>query len=195
VAEMYARRAVEMAEQLGEPMEISEALNALSNAYGGRGLFRERVELELRRLALIRDPRFIDINKRVSVLYQAGAVLVYVGEYDKAMPHLLEAERLASQTRDMDQLLNVLRVQSNCLYLSDQWDEVMKIEEKWRALEKQYPKFFKLVFGSCFQIALNASVHARRGDTQQAEILREESRSLMVSMDETEDRFGRDNYY
>jgi class 3 adenylate cyclase/tetratricopeptide (TPR) repeat protein len=194
-AETYARRAVELAEQLGEPMEISEALNALSNAYGGRGLFRERVELELRRLALIRDPRFTDVNKRVNVLYQAGAALVYVGEYAKAMPHLLEAEKLASQTRDMDQLLNVLRVQSHCLYLSDQWDEVMKIEGKWRALEKQYPQFFKLVFASCFQIALNASVYARRGEIEQAEMLRQESRSLMLSLDGTEDRFGRDSYY
>ena len=194
-AEKYAHRAMELAERLGEPMEISETLNALSNVYGGRGLFRERVELELRRLELVRDPRFIDMTKRVNVLNQAGAVLVYVGEYAKAMPHLLEAERLASQTRDMDRLVSVLRVQSHCLYLTDQWDELTRIEAKWRALEKQYPRFFRLVFGSCFQIALNASVHARRGEMEQAGKMREEARALMVSMDETEDRFGRDNYY
>ena len=194
-AEKYARRALELAEQLGEPMELAEALNALSNAYGGRGLFRERVDLEVRRLDLIHDPRFTNINKRADVLNQAGAVLVYVGEYAKAMPHLLEAERLASQTRDMDQLLSVLRVQSHCLYLTDQWDELTKIEAKWRALEKQYPKFFKLVWASCFQVALNASVHARRGDMDRAEILREEARNLMIGLDGTEERFGRDNYY
>jgi len=194
-AEKYARRAVDLAEQLGEPMELAEALNALSNAYGGRGLFRERVDLELRRLDLIRDPRFTDSNKRADVLNQAGAVLVYVGEYARAMPHLLEAEKLASQTRDMDQLLAILRVQSHCLYLTDQWDELTKIEAKWRALEKQYPKFFKLVWASCFQVALNASVHARRGDMEQAEKLREEARNLMIGLDGTEERFGRDNYY
>ncbi len=194
-AERFARRAVEMAEQLDAPIEISDALNALSNAYGARGLFRERVDLELRRLDLSRDPRFTDTNKRINILNAAGAVLVYVGEYAKAMPHLLEAENLASQTQDLDQLLTVLRVQSHCLYQSDQWDEVMKIEGKWRALEKQYPKFFNLVWASCFQVALNASVHARRGDMQQAEILREEARVLMVGLDGTEERFGRDNYY
>jgi class 3 adenylate cyclase/tetratricopeptide (TPR) repeat protein len=194
-AEHYARRAVEMAELLGEPIELSEALNALSNAYGGRGLFRERVDLELRRLELIRDPRFTDANKRVRVLNQAGAALVYVGEYDKAMPHLLEAERIAAQIQNLDQLLTVLRVQSFCLYLQDQWDEVLKIEDKWRALEKQYPRFFRLVFGSCFQVALNASVHARRGEMEQAATLREEARVLMVGLDGTEERFGRDNYY
>jgi class 3 adenylate cyclase/tetratricopeptide (TPR) repeat protein len=194
-AERYARRAVEMAEQLGEPMEIAEALDALSNAYGGRGLFRERVDLELRRLNLSRDPRFSDTNKRINILNAAGAVLVYVGEYAKAMPHLLEAERLASQVQDLDQLLTVLRVQSRCLYQSDQWDEVMKIEGKWRALEKQYPKFFGLVFGGCFQVALNASLHARRGEMEQAALLREEARRLMVGVDGSEERFGRDSYY
>ncbi|HJS19586.1 MAG TPA: AAA family ATPase [Anaerolineales bacterium] len=194
-AETYARNTVALAEQLGEPMELAEALNALSNAYGGRGLFRERVELELRRLGLIRDPRFTDTNKRVDVLNQAGAVLVYVGEYARAMPHLVEAERLASQTRDVDQLLSVLRVQSHCLYLTDQWDELIKIEAKWRALERQYPKFFRVVFGSCFQIALNASVHARRGEMEQAASLREEARLLMIGVDGTEERFGRDSYY
>ncbi|HUE98390.1 MAG TPA: AAA family ATPase [Anaerolineales bacterium] len=194
-AEKYARRAVDLAEQLGEPRQLAEALNALSNSYGGLGLFRERVDLELRRLDLIRDPRFTDINKRADVLNQAGAVLVYVGEYARAMPHLLEAEKLTSQTRDMDQLLGILRVQSHCLYLTDQWDELTKIEAKWRALEKQYPKFFKLVWASCFQVALNASVHARRGDMEQAEKLREEARNLMIGLDGTEERFGRDNYY
>jgi class 3 adenylate cyclase/tetratricopeptide (TPR) repeat protein len=194
-AEKYARRAVELAEQLGTPIEISDALNALSNTYGARGLFRERIDLELRRLDLSRDLRFTDTNKHIHILNAAGAVLVYVGEYARAMPHLLEAERLASQTRDMDQLLSVLRVQSHCLYLTDQWDELTKIEAKWRALEKQYPKFFKLVWASCFQVALNASVHARRGDMDQAEILREEARNLMIGLDGTEERFGRDNYY
>ena len=184
-----------MAEQLGDPTELSEALNALSNVYGGHGLFRERIQLELRRLDLINNPDFTDSIKRIRVLNQAGAALVYVGEYDEAMPHLLEAERLASQIQDLDQLLIVLRVQSFCLYLQDQWDAVLKIEEKWRALEKQYPKFFRLVLGSCFQIALNASVHARRGEMEPAAALREEARILMMGLDGSEARFGRDNYY
>lgn len=194
-AEQYARRAVEMAEQLGNPMELSDALNALSDAYGGRGMFRERVALEQRRLELSRDPRFTDVKKRINLLNEAGAALVYVGEYEQAMSHLLEAERLASQIHDVDRIATVLRVQSFCLYHQDRWDEVMKIEDKWRALEKQYPKFFRLVFGSCFQIALNASVHARRGNMEQAALLREEAHTLMVGLDGSEERFGRDNYY
>jgi tetratricopeptide (TPR) repeat protein len=194
-AEHYARQAVEMAEQLGAPVELSNALSALNSVYGARGLFRERVGVELRRLALIRDPRFTDVRERVGILSQAGAALVYVGEYAQAMPHLLEAERLAGQIQDLDQQLSVLRVQSHCLYQMDRWDQVIEIEEKWRALEKRYPNFFQLVWASCFQVALNASVHARRGDFERAAALREESRAIMLDADGTEERFGRDNYY
>jgi len=194
-AERYARRAVEIAEQLGTPIEISDALSALNSVYGARGLFRERVDVELRRLELSRDARFTDTHKRINILYEAGATLVYVGEYAKAMPHLLEAEKLALQIQDLDQQLTVLRVQAHCLYQMDQWDRVIKIEEKWRALEKRYPNFFKVVSASCFQVALNASVHARRGEMEQAAALREESRAIMVGTDGTEEQFARDNYY
>ena len=194
-AERYARRAVEMAEQLGAPVELSNALSALNSVYGARGLFRERVEVELRRLALIRDPRFADARERINVLSAAGAALVYVGEYAQAMPHLLEAEHLAGQIQDLDQLLSVLRVQSHCLYQMDRWDQVVEIEEKWRALEKRYPSFFRLVWAACFQVALNASVHARRGDFERAAALRGESQAIMLSADGTQERWGRDNHY
>ncbi len=194
-AERHARRAVEMAEQLGSPVEITDALSALNSVYGARGLFRERVEIELRKLELSRDPRFTDIRRRINILYQAGEALVYVGEYTKAMPHLLEAEKLASQIEDLDRQFTVLRVQSHCLYQMDQWDQVIKIDEKWRALDKRYPNFFKLVYSRCFQVALNATVHARRGELKQAEALQEESRAIMLAEDGSVERFGRAGYY
>ncbi|MEK7786565.1 MAG: AAA family ATPase, partial [Chloroflexota bacterium] len=179
LAEHYARAAVDMAEQLGAPVELSDALNALASVYGARGLFREQVQVELRRLALSQDARFTNTRERVSILYQVGAALVYVGEYVQAMPHLLEAERLAGQIQGLDQQLTTLRVQSHCLYQMDRWDQVIEIEEKWRALEKQYPNLFRLVWAGCFQVALNASVHARRGNFERAALLREQSLALM----------------
>jgi tetratricopeptide (TPR) repeat protein len=194
-AEHYARQAVEMAEQLGTPVEVSNALSALNSVHGARGLFRERVGVELRRLALIQDPRFTDVREHINILSQAGAALVDVGEYAQALPHLLEAERLAGQIQDLDQQLSVLRVQSHCFYQMDRWDQVVEIEEKWRALEKRYPSFFRLVWASCFQVALNASVHARCGEFERAAALREESRAIMLEADGTEERFGRDGYY
>ena len=194
-AETYARQAVQMAEQLGTPVEITDALEALSNVYGARGLLRERVDIELRRLELSRDARFMDLRKRVNILAEVGAALVYVGEYAKAMPQLLEAERLASQNQDLDRQFTALRVQSHCLYQMDQWDQAINIEEKWRALEKSYPNFIKLIYGRCFQIALNASVHARRGELKQAAALREESRAIMLDGAGGEENFTRAGYY
>jgi len=194
-AEHYARRAVGMAEQLDAPVELSNALAALTNIYGAHGLFRERVQVQLRRLALSEDPRFADMHERINILSAVGSVLDDVGEYARAMPHLLEAERLAAQIQDLDQQLSALRVQSHCLYQMDQWDQVIQIEQKGRALEKRYPNFFRLVWASCFQVSLNASVHARRGDFERAAALREESQAIMLEADGTQERWGRDNYY
>lgn len=195
LAEHYARAAVDMAEQLGAPVELSDALNALASVYGARGLFREQVQVELRRLALSQDARFTNTRERVSILYQVGAALVYVGEYVQAMPHLLEAERLAGQIQGLDQQLTTLRVQSHCLYQMDRWDQVIEIEEKWRALEKQYPNLFRLVWAGCFQVALNASVHARRGNFERAAVLREQSLALMKDSAGSLENWGRDNHY
>jgi tetratricopeptide (TPR) repeat protein len=195
LAERYARAAVDMAEQLDALVELSNALEALTSVYGARGLFREGVQVALRRLALSHDARFTDMRERVNILHRAGAALSDVGENAQAMPHLLEAERLANQIQDLDQQLSTLRVQSYCLYQMDRWDEVIEIEEKWRALEKRYPNFFRLVWASCFQVSLNASVHARRGNFERAAALREESRAIMLEADGTEERFGRDGYY
>jgi class 3 adenylate cyclase/tetratricopeptide (TPR) repeat protein len=194
-AERYAQQAVKMAEGLDAPVELSNALNALTHVYGARGLFRERVQAQLRRLALSQDPHFGDMQERINILSAVGSALDDVGEYAQAMPHLLEAERLAGQVQDLDQLLSVLRAQSRCLYQMDRWDEVSAIEDKWRALEKRYPNFFQLVWASCFQLSLNASVHARRGEFEQAAALREESRAFMLNSDGAQERWGRDNYY
>ena len=173
-AEHYAQRAVEMAQELGLLIELSDVLGALSTAYGALGLCRERVDIELRRLELSRDPGFSDIRSRINVLYQTGEALVYVGDYSIAMPHLLEAETLAAQIQDVDLQFAILRVQSHCLYKMDQWVPVIKLEEKWRALENRYPGFFKVLYGGCFELAINASVHARRGALQHAQELQAE---------------------
>jgi len=194
-AEHYARQAVDMAEQLNAPVEICHALNALVFVYGARGFFRERVQIALRRLALSQDPRFDDKHARVDILIEAGDALVSVGEYAQALPHLLEAERLATQVQDLDQHFYALRVQSYCLFQIDQWDQLMKLEEKWRALAKRYPNQFNMVFAHCFQLALDASVQARRGVFERAAALRNESYAVMLELFGSEDEFNRASYY
>jgi tetratricopeptide (TPR) repeat protein len=195
-AERYARRAVDMAEQLNAPAEICSALNALGYVYGGRGLFRESVQIELTRLTLSQDPRFDDKHERVNILNQVGQALVSVGEYAQALPHLLEAERLATQVQDLDQQITCLSEQSYCLYQMDRWDQTIKIEDKWRALLRRFPSLFKLVSGSCWQMSLNASVHIRRGEFKEAAVLRDDSYAIMLDKYYgSEDRFERAAYY
>lgn len=195
IPEEYARRAVSVAEQLDLPAEICYALTALKHIYGGRGQWRERAQVELRRLALSRDPRFDDAREHVRILNDAGGALLGVGEYAQTLPLLLEAERLANQVQDLDQQTTSLRWQAQCLYYLDRWDEVLQIEEKYRLLERRYPDLFKLVFARCFQLALDACVHARRGEPAQAAPLRDESRAIMLDENGGEDQFGRGNYY
>ncbi len=195
MAEHYARRAVEMGERVDAPVELSAALDALAKAYGARGLFRERIDLALRRLELSRDPRFGDARERADILNQVGATLIFVGEYPRAMPYLLEAENLADQIRDVDQQAVSLRLQSHGWYLSDRWDHVLGIEERWQMLKQRYPDHFDRVGAFCFQIALHASVHARRGAFDLARALREESVALMLKQAGSMDAWGRSNYY
>jgi tetratricopeptide (TPR) repeat protein len=194
-AERYARAAVAMAEELDTPVELSLALDALATVYGGRGLFRERVQVSLRRLALSHDPRFSNLHERANILTQTGKALVLVGEYAEAMPYLLEAESLSSQIQDVDQQVMALRYQALCWFQLDRWDSMLEIDEKWRALEHRYPSFFESGGLTCFLIALSASVHALRGEFDQAGPLRDESLAIMTANIEPSGRWGRDNHY
>src|SRR3970282_1960852 len=107
-SERYARAAVEMGEQLDAPVELSAALGALDTVYGARGLYRERVQLSQRRLALSRDSRFGDVREQVNLLCQTGNALSFVGDYAQALPYLLEAERLAHPIRHVSQQVYAL---------------------------------------------------------------------------------------
>src|SRR5205823_1248592 len=90
--EPLALAAVALAEQLDAPVEISAALGTLAKAYGVQGLFRERVAVAQRRLALSRDPRFGELRQRVAVLNEGGLALAIAGDYQPALLLLEEAE-------------------------------------------------------------------------------------------------------
>ncbi len=159
-AERYARRAVDLAEQLGAPVETCYALNALSHVYFARGLFRERVQIELRRLTLSQDPRFDDPHARVDIVIEVGIAFMAVGEYAEAISQMLEAERLGSQFQDPDQQSYSLRWQCYCHYQMDRWDQVIKIDEELRELERRYR-----VWARCWTIALNAGAAPGAGNS------------------------------
>jgi len=138
-AERYARAAVEMAEQLDAPVELSASLEALAAVYGARGLLRERLQVCLRRLALSREPRFTDQRERASIVGQVGHALFDVGEYADALPHLLEAEELATQIQDPPKQADTWTLLGECYLRLDRWDEVAGIEDQLRILQTRYP--------------------------------------------------------
>ena len=193
--ERYAQAAVDMAERLNAPVELSAALEAMSFAYGARGLFRERVQVSLRRLVLSRDPRFGDAHERISILVEAGRSLMNVEEYAEGMPYLLEAENLAERIQSVRQQVLALNSQARIWFRRDRWDRVLEIEQRLRELEQRSPNFLNRAGAYCFLIATIASVHALRGEMERAATLRDEAMNIMVAASGPPERWDRSNRY
>ena len=134
-AQRYAQSAVDMAEDLDDPVLLSRALGTLANVLDGRSLLREHLQVALRRLEISQDAHFPEPREKIDALRGVGVAMMYVGEYEQALPHLEEAEELAIHVQATDQIANSLGIQAQCLFRSDRWDEVLAIESKWRDLE------------------------------------------------------------
>ncbi len=191
-AERHARAAVDMAEQLDAPLELSASLGALANVYLGRELWRERVKVALRRQALSRDPRFGDILERINTLNDAAEALIFVGEYTQALSYAVQAESLASRVEAANQEKIALGHQIHCCFRLDRWDEMFKLGEKRRDLQRRYSR--ERIGPSCFQLAQSASVHARRGEFDIAATEREEAYAIMVAADGPPERWERNQH-
>jgi tetratricopeptide (TPR) repeat protein len=137
-AQYYARKAVEMAGQLPNPVDLSKALGALANILEGRSLLREHLQVAERRLQIARQPGFGDVFENIDALRNAGAGYMYVGEYQQALPLLQEAEALAERAHIVDQQMTATGLQAQCLFRMDRWDEVLSTEDRWRDLERRY---------------------------------------------------------
>lgn len=192
-AVQYAQAAVVAAEHLDAPIELSSALITLSSIYGAGGLLRERAEVALRALALSHDPRFDDIRERINILIGTGSALIHAGEYAHAVPHLLEAEGLADQIRAVDEQARALSALHQGLFRLDRWDEMFKIEERRRTLQQLYS--LERLGATCFAIGLSATVHALRGQFDQAKLLREESYTIMAGISGPPERWRRSHHY
>ena len=123
--------AVAMAERLDAPAELSTALATLASVYGSRGMLRERVEVSLRRLELIHDPRLEDMRERLRILNGLGSALVHVGEYFQAIPHLLEAESLAGEIRAVDLQSQTLSLLQQCWFRRGQLRWQQRLRRRW----------------------------------------------------------------
>jgi predicted ATPase/class 3 adenylate cyclase len=193
LAEQYSRAAVEMAEKLDAPAELSAALGTLDTLYYFRGLWRERVQIALRRLAIRQDPRSGDKRERVIALIDSAHALMCVGEYAQALANVLEAESLAGQIQAVDLEKEALSEMTHSLFRLDRWDEILELDEKLRDLQRRYP--LERIGPSCYYISVMASVHALRGELDQAAIQREEANAIMTTMSGPSERWNRTQHY
>jgi predicted ATPase len=139
-AQCYAQQAVDMAEQLDNPVVLSRALGALANVLDGRSLLREHLQVAQRRLEISQKARLDDPSEGIDALSGVGMALMYVGEYTQAMPYLQQAEALAANMQAIGQQAAALGLQGQCWYRLDRWDEVFATEERWRDLERRYTR-------------------------------------------------------
>jgi len=192
-AQRIAQEAVTMAGQLENTRLLSQSLGALANVLDGRSKLREHVEVAQKRLEVTQGQEFEDLREQIDALRGIGAALMYVGEYDQALPFLEEATERATEIQAADQVANALGIQAQCLYRMDRWDDVLSIEEKWRYLEQQYSR--ERIGETCFFVALSGSVHALRGDFEQANNYAKESYDYMVSMSGLPENWQRNQFY
>ena len=194
-AERCAQAAMATANKLGDPGMLSAAFDALASVSGARGLFRELLQVSLNRLALSQDPQFGNLQEKAKILVDVSRAYNHVGEFAQGIPYGEQAEGLAREIRAVDLQVAALRIQAFSWFRLDRWDKVMETDEKWRALEPAYVNFFQRIGPMCFMVALNASVHALRGEHDKAARLRAESQAIMSEATGPPERWGRDNHY
>ena len=119
--------------------------------------------------------------------------LMYVGEYEQAIPYLQEAEALAFKVQSIGQQTAAIGLQSQCAFRLDRWDEVIALEDKWRELERRYPR--QRVGPTCFSAALSGSVYALRGDLDKSRAYGKESVDYMISMSGSPEMWQRNQFY
>jgi tetratricopeptide (TPR) repeat protein len=192
-AQRFAQSAADMAEELAEPVVLSRALGALGNVLDGRSLLRDHLQVALRRLEVSLDSRADDRIERIDAVSGAGMGLMYVGEYEQAIPYLQEAEALALEAQSIGQQTAAIGLQCQCAFRLDRWDEVIALEDKWRDLERRFPR--QRVGPTCFSAALSGSVHALRGDLDKSRAYGKESVDFMISMSGSPEIWQRNQFY
>jgi len=174
----HARAAVRMAVQLGSPVEHSVALEALGNALFGLGHLRESLEAAEERLEITRRPGFPDEREGLDALRGAACAMVYVGEYEPAIPLLLEAEQSAHRMQSADQIFNVMALLTHCWFRLDRWDEIRSRRGLLEDLERRFPQ--ERTGPLCWPQGLQAIVHTLSGEVAAGVDLRDRSFGTMV---------------
>jgi tetratricopeptide (TPR) repeat protein len=174
----HARAAVRMAAQLDSPVDHAVALEALGNAQFGLGQLRESLETAEERLEIARRPDFPDERECLDALRGAACAMVYVGEYEQAIPLLLEAEPSAQRMQSADQIFNVLALLIHCWFRLDRWEEIRARRGSWEEFERRFPQ--ERTGPLCWPQGLRASVLTLSGDAAAGAELRDRSFDTML---------------
>ncbi|MBI2334106.1 MAG: hypothetical protein HYU84_18425, partial [Chloroflexi bacterium] len=193
--EEYSQKALEIAQQLGEPRVKSAALGAMAVmqlVMGNPQLSRGYSE---QRLALIEEHLPDDLVERIDVLRLLTQSLMQMGEFPRAMELSREAYQLASRVHHVNLMLFSLVRQSVCEFSMDRWDNVLALEKNIISLEREYETIFEGQRASCFHIGLMAAIHIFRGDAEKAGELTRRSREIMMSINGPEEHWDRSSRY
>ena len=189
----HARAAVRMAADLGSAVEQSVALEALGNALFGLGQLRESLETAEQRLEIARRPGFPDEREALDALRGAACAMVYVGEYERAVPILLEAEPSAQRMQSADQVFNVMALLTHCWFRLDRWDEIRSRRGVWEEFERRFPQ--ERTGPLCWPQGLSAAVHTLSGNVEAGADLRDRSFGTMVRTFGQDDDWLRNAHY
>ncbi|MFH1183825.1 MAG: adenylate/guanylate cyclase domain-containing protein [Chloroflexota bacterium] len=192
-ARRFAQAAVGMAEDLDDATIHSRALGALARVLDGQSLLGDHLEIARQRLELEKQNKIEEPGERIDILSGMGMALMYVGEYQAAIPHLQQAATLAREVQAVAQHAAALGLQQQCLFRMDRWDELLPLEEEWRFLEQHYTR--ARVGATCFAVAMMASVHAHRGDRERALQYAEESLNYMMAVSGPPQEWQRNQFY
>jgi DNA-binding SARP family transcriptional activator len=193
-AERYAQAAMAMAERLDLPEELSLALEALYFVYGARGMFRERVEVCLRRLDLSRGPGFTGYRERVDILYPLGRALYSVGEFESALSHAMETESLSAAIQDVSSQVTAMVLQSQCLYSLDRWDDLFSLNARLLEIRARNP-IERMGASLWVHTALVSVLERFRGNREKADALREETCNMMIATAGPPEGWVRNHHY
>jgi hypothetical protein len=78
----------------------------------------------------------------------------------------------------VDQRFNALSLLTQCWFRLDRWQDLLAREADWEEIERLFPQ--ERTGPVCFPLALRAAVHARRGDSAEAEALADRSMRIML---------------
>ena len=125
-AERRARRAVEIAEKLGDERLQSAALDALGSIFAERGDRTGSRALALRRIAM----RDIDLVERLDAYSMATWMSVGLGELDEAIRVSAEGAAVAQPGQADSWTLHLLAWRAYALFLRGDWEEAIATGER-----------------------------------------------------------------